>query len=563
MKHLSHCSKLVLVFGIVTVFNVTALAQVSLPPAGQVARRVSTKQVVVSADGTTSGTKSTQVKKAVQNLQSSASKTTQSQNGIQTEAVTASSSASPAQGAANQSNPYSISDCPDPTPPTNQTSTSLPDSVQKQHDLDQDSYCRDHASNGASWEAWQGIANLDELGGDLKVTSTTMHLLREFAFRLGNLPDANQAPVFASNSQQEMLSKDNSSSDSDATKAINNAAIKTITVAVQNIKCAWWVNPSSKPTTDSSGNPAAAYTYTYAYTGRNAGLLPLIGKGCGDNEIQNFFGLDTWQHLVSQVGYKYNVKGSESQVSSDLFTLVFRPGIQVVFGTTVTSSNSRASSSTSSGSSGSSGASTPALHGAFLPHRFDTTSSTSTTGTTDQVSTAISKLETGGDFNISARFPFFYRQGGLGVVAGKFDPNVGFTVNGLSSQSTITNATYNTYSLPLEFYYESAAVADPNNASNNGTFLVDVKPQAEFLGSAVAQQLGPSVGTKLFLLQAAAGFNFQKAVQFSAQYNYGNTSVFQSASSSSSGSGSSTTPTTSIKGLQFAISYTPQSKSSK
>jgi hypothetical protein len=521
MMHLFPCNKLVLTLGIAIAVQGSAFAQTSLPPAGQAVRRVTPIPTTKTI--------------------SQANVAMRVKNGSATGLVAVS---------ASTGNSQSPPSCPDPSTRTAPSSSPFQAAAALVSQTQQDTACRDNATNSAAWEAWNQIVNYETSKAMTAADLVELPIARNLAYGLNTTQTNTAAQVYIGSAAPSARSQLSTGADA--------SLVNSIAKSVESVKCGWSYTTGTSSAAGANSSNSPVNTYTYTYIKRNWGFFPLIGKGCGDSQIQNFFAQDSWQALGSQVGYKYNVVESESQVSSDLFTMAFRPGIQVVFGATVTGSGSQNSTSTSTSSS--SGSPTTERAG-YLAHPMDTTTSSSTTGTTDPVSTAIAKLEAGGDFNISAPIPIHYLQGNLGVLETSLSPNVGFTVNGLSSQNTITNATYQTYNIPLEFYYESVSVSNPTNPSNNATFFVDVRPQGEFISSTLAQQLGPSVGTKMFLLQAAAGVNFQKSIRLSAQYNYGNTSVFQAASSPSSSS-SSTSPTTSIKGVQFAISFTPQSKSS-
>jgi len=303
--------------------------------------------------------------------------------------------------------------------------------------------------------------------------------------------------------------------------------------------------------TEANGNIQASYTYPHW-------LFPLFHKDCqSDDQIQHFFDVNRKVSEGNGIQYLYNAQQSSSAITGDLVTSTFWPGFQAILAGSTTTGNgtTNSSSTTTTSSSGATSRLSPS----------DASStSTDATSTTDSVQTAVSKLENGGDFNVRFPLPVLFHSAGSASVSGLFSPNLGFNLNGIGSQSTITEATEYTFNTPLEFYAQLGSVGSGTKSTNTitpATFFVDVKPAGEFISSVLAQKLGPSVPRAFFLGQASVGIEFAQSFRVSLQYVYGNAQIYQSASSTTSTS-ASTTPTSRIGGFHLAVSFSPQKSTS-
>jgi hypothetical protein len=271
--------------------------------------------------------------------------------------------------------------------------------------------------------------------------------------------------------------------------------------------------------------------------------FPLLGPGCTDAAILNFFSVNNATETATNALYLYNAQQSASQVNAQLLTATFAPGLQAVLSGTATSGSGSTSSSTTTGSS--SGAAS------------GTSSGSSTT--TDSVATAVAKIEAGGDFNIKFPAPVFLHQGKHGSTVGYFSPNVGFNINGISGQSTITQGTEYSVNIPLELYMQSKSIDPTSNAVPSATVFLDLKPAAELISSDLAQKIQLTSSRGFFLGQAAIGIEFSSSVRLSFQYIYGPNQIYQGATSTgTSTTGTSTTPTSRIGGFHLAVSFSPQ-----
>lgn len=287
-----------------------------------------------------------------------------------------------------------------------------------------------------------------------------------------------------------------------------------------------------QPQQPSPGPPSTPAAPTYSYPT----WFPLWASDNHTAEkMKYYFGQDRFA-TGSAANYQYNAQQSASIVDADLLTTWFSPGIEVVLAGSATSGSSSGTTTTTTTSGG---------------------STSTTSASTDSVDTAVAKLENGGDFNLRAQLPLLWKpfSNNVGDVSGQFVPNLGFYVNGLSSQTTITDSTQYSFNLPVEFWGQWNSLS---GAPVGAVFFVDVKPAGEFISKDLAAKLGPSVPRAMFLGQAAAGIEFAQKVRLSFQYVYGNASIYQSsASGSSTGGSSSTTPTEGVKGLHLVISFSP------
>jgi hypothetical protein len=258
--------------------------------------------------------------------------------------------------------------------------------------------------------------------------------------------------------------------------------------------------------------------------------FPLIGPGCTNAAILNFFGVNGSTEAASNVKYIYNAQQSASQVNADLVTATFAPGFQAVFAGTTTAGSSQT---------------TPSSTG---------TSGTGSSTTTDSVATAVSKIEAGGDFNVRFPAPLYYRNTTHGSITSLSSPNVGFNINGLSSQNTITQATEYSFNVPLEVYAQTKSIDSSSNGTASAVLFLDLKPAAEVISSDLARKIGLTGSRGFFIGQAAVGIEFSQSFRISFQYLYGPQQIYQTTTST----GSSTTTSSRIGGFHLAVSFSPQ-----
>ena len=301
-----------------------------------------------------------------------------------------------------------------------------------------------------------------------------------------------------------------------------SAAINQIIGVLDAIKC----SATAGSTTATSAKPQFVYNYRT--------FLPTMGTTCDTGAIQNFFSVNKQTVAGNNVQYLYNAQESASQLTGDLLTSTFA-GFQAVLSSTVTAGSSQPASSTSSGSS----------------------------STTDSVATAVSKIQAGGDFNVKFPVPLMYYSRGNFNLSGLTSPNIGFNISGFGSQNTITEATEYSFNAPLELYSQFFSIDKDANNKPTAVLFLDVKPAGEFISSALAKSLGPSVPKSFFLGQASVGIEFAQSIRISFQYIYGNPKIYQSASTTTTSTASTMPATTTMNGFHLAVSFSPQkSKSS-
>jgi hypothetical protein len=282
---------------------------------------------------------------------------------------------------------------------------------------------------------------------------------------------------------------------------------------------------------DNNNNPT--YSFKSAF--------PLVGKGCKADEVKYYYQVPNSFTLVNQAKYLYNPTLSTNQVNADLLTTTFYPGFQIVLAATATAGTSQAASTSS----------TTTTPSSFRSHD-DTSTTTTNPAATDSVATTISKLESGGDFNLRAQYPLANFASAGGTISGfvNFIPNVGFMVNGLSGQNTITNVTNYAFNLPLEAYVEFASI--PGIANQTSAVLYgDVRYGGEFISDAMKQATG--LGSIFGIGAAAFGIEFANSIRLGGQYYFGPNAAYCTPTAA----GACTPETTAIKGFRLAVAFSP------
>jgi hypothetical protein len=280
---------------------------------------------------------------------------------------------------------------------------------------------------------------------------------------------------------------------------------------------------------DSSNNP------TYRYSA----ILPLAGKGCDADAIQYYYQVGKSFTYVGQAQYLYNAAQSTSQVNADLMTATFMPGFQVVLAGTGTAGSSQPSSSPAN----------PSVSKPLLSRVSTGSAQTTTTSTTDSVATTVSKLEQGGDFNLRFPYPLVFTTNSVYSITLTPVPNVGFMINGISGQNTITNVTNYSFNFPLDLYGELESM----NIANQVPAVIygDVK----YGGEAISQQLSQAIGTaRVFGIGVASfGIQFANSVRVGGQYYFGPKQAYCLPTTT----GGCTSEGSNINGFHFVVSFTP------
>ena len=252
--------------------------------------------------------------------------------------------------------------------------------------------------------------------------------------------------------------------------------------------------------------------------------MPLVGSGCNDAAVLAYYNVGKTTTIANQAQYLYNAAQSTSQVNADLLTTTFSGGIQVVLAGTATAGSSQPAASANG------------------------TASTTATPT-DSVATAVAKLEQGGDFNLRLAYPLAQYAGSKLHYTMSLFPNLGFAVNGLSSQATITESTDYTGNIPLEFYSELGSIP---NAGTAAVMYADAKMGGEFLASDLASKIGTN--STFFLGQFSAGIEFEKSLRIGFQYFVGPKQAYCVPNTSGC-----TAFTGSMSGVHLVVSFNPSS----
>jgi hypothetical protein len=243
--------------------------------------------------------------------------------------------------------------------------------------------------------------------------------------------------------------------------------------------------------------------------------------GCSPDGVTDFFKVSGAISIINSVHYLYNPNQSTNQIGADFFTVTFPLGFQSVFSGTATAGSSQPSGTSI------------------------------TTTSTESVSTAVSKLEQGGDFNVRFPFPILYHVTSKYGVYMLTSPSVGFNVNGLTGQNTVTESTEYNINVPLEFYAQTASI-EQTQGSSDALLYVDLKPAAEVVSPAFATAIGLKSNRYFFLAQAAAGIEFHNSVRVGFQYFFGPSQVYQVPTATGT-----VTKTGKVGGIHLVVSFSP------
>jgi hypothetical protein len=312
--------------------------------------------------------------------------------------------------------------------------------------------------------------------------------------------------------------------------------------ALQHFRCTVSV-------TNAQGGSGTTASYSYPV------LFPTFGSSCSTDAIKNFFSVSKSLSPADKVQYLYNAQQSTSQVDAQLLTATFA-GFQMVFSGTSTSGTSQPSNSNSTANSNSNSSSGSSRHAVSRMDstRMDSSGDSSGGSTTDSVDTAVSKIEAGGDFNVSFPVPVFnYSKGDFGVY-GFTSPNVGFLINGFSGQNAITEASEYTLNTPFEAFAQLFSIDKDSSGNPNATIFLDLKPAMEVVSQAMASKIGLTGSREFFLGQGDLGIEFAGGIRLSFQYLTGPKQIYQSVNSS----GTATTTSNTIGGFHLAVSFSPQ-----
>jgi hypothetical protein len=135
-------------------------------------------------------------------------------------------------------------------------------------------------------------------------------------------------------------------------------------------------------------------------------------------------------------------------------------------------------------------------------------------------------------------------------VAMDFLPNLGFTINGISGQNTITESTQYTWGLPLEI---QGVFASYKSSSTQASFFFDAKGGPDILSMPLAQKLGTG---RVFLVgQVAAGIVFASNVRVGFQYFFGPSNAYCTTGSSTCTPPTPGTP--GFNGFHLVLSFSP------
>ncbi|RXH55137.1 hypothetical protein [Granulicella sibirica] len=232
-----------------------------------------------------------------------------------------------------------------------------------------------------------------------------------------------------------------------------------------------------------------------------------------ENDVQCFFGTSKLVSVVGQVQYLYGFAGGANTISADMVSVQMPSpvGTQISFGSSVTG-----------GGTASSGTSTSAT-------------------TQPTLSAALQSVEAGGDFYIHALYPIAqYTTPHLSTYL-YGDPKVGFGFNGFAGQATLSQATEQYFSVPIEAY------ASYDGIGNTGGVFFDYRGGFESVPGHFAKAAGLSQHN-FQLHQLTFGFNFVGFLKIGAQKYFGPAAAFNAVSTTDS----------SFNKWHFVIQFSPK-----
>ena len=202
-----------------------------------------------------------------------------------------------------------------------------------------------------------------------------------------------------------------------------------------------------------------------------------------DIDVQCFYGTSGLLSPVSQVQYIYGFDGGANTISADLLSVQMPApiGTQVSLGTSVTGGGSNT--------------------------------------TTIQ---ALQSVEAGGNFFVHVRYPIAIAKNNRWTFLMTSDPKVGFNFNGFAGQATLSQATEQYFSVPVEMYGEYFGLA------NAGGAYVDYRAGFESVPPDFASAAGLT-HHNFALQQIAFGFNFAGLMRVGAQHFFGPRGAFNAA----------------------------------
>ena len=341
-----------------------------------------------------------------------------------------------------------------------------------------------------------------------------------------NQKAADQAKVEAdqadSDAKQAQIAMDGAQSDADKAKdELTTAQTNVGTAQPDDTKCeepSHWYLPTSKLSMDESSS------------------------------VQCFYNSNQFYSVASKVEYVYNPAGSANTVSGNILSGQSDPqlgGFQLALVGNASSSTCTPASST-----------TPTNAG-VRPLDTAGTAASSTCGTagsddnsnSPSLQQAIQSLEKGGDFGLQGVWPFLDARSTYLQVIGMLTPKAGFTVNGLTDQNTVSNATEANFFIPVETYAQLDLCQCTDATDNKFSFYADYRGGLESTSSAFAQNA--KLGHHNFGMQfLAIGIVINGSVRISGQRYFGPKQAFVDSS------GNQVTADN-FKGWQMGIQFTP------
>lgn len=267
--------------------------------------------------------------------------------------------------------------------------------------------------------------------------------------------------------------------------------------------------------------------------GTTKAFAPLTGKGIKTETINCYYNSTSDLSFANQVAYQYNPVGSASNVSSDLASLRFPQGFQLVLAGTAKADSCSSTQNQSSSCGGAVQAGSPS-------------------GNQPSLQQDIQTLTNGGDFALRTNWPLLNYRGGPFQIRSDVNPRVGFEVNGLGGQASAANATNVLPYISNETYLQVDALSASGDGDSPGAVYFDYTWGLQHVSSDFSKSAG--LDKENFLLQQiAVGVVFAGKINLSGQHYWGPTQAFVDSSGKPAGT------VNNFSTWQFRIQITPKS----
>lgn len=259
--------------------------------------------------------------------------------------------------------------------------------------------------------------------------------------------------------------------------------------------------------------------------------------------IYCFYNASSGFAFASQIRYLYNPAGSANVFSGDLMSAQ-APGL--LLGSQLSFEGNATTSSCTTTADGS-GESVVHPHDDPTTPSSDTCNATGDGNNTPSTQQVVESLEKGGDFALKATMPLWSYNNNYIQTLLVLSPRVGFTVNGLSNQNTVTNGTEANYFIPFEGYLQFGLLPSQTQNDSVASIFADYRAGLESTSVDFAKNAGLA-SHNFFLQYLSFGIAFNSSVRISGQRYIGPSQSFLDSTGK---------PMNNFKSWQIGIQFTP------